>query len=198
MGANNVLPTIPTFSDTAPSLADLNNLSYAVSFLTDVDTRPAWKIYTKTTQSLTANSWHAITLASVALDSDGVADGTGITIVTQGFYALTAMAQIQATGSQFAIGVAFNATGKGNNPHLASGATLRFGERGDSVETAVTTNTTALVTSTVTPICMYPGDTIRMQVYTTAAATHTNNVNTTYQQGRFAPNFTGYLARLGT
>jgi hypothetical protein len=196
MGAGNILPTIPIFSTSAPSLDDLNNLSYAVSFVSDCDTRPTFKLYTKAQQSITSGSWNTVTLASVAKDSDGVSDGTGATIVTQGYYNLRGMVQIVDTTTDIQLACAFKLTAGPNNPNLTG--TKRFGQRADGTQSVVSTAGTAICAEATTPIPCYPGDQIVLQISVSAAATLDYNKNTNYQEGRFVPNLSGTWVRTGS
>jgi hypothetical protein len=196
MGAGNILPTIPIFTTSSPALDDLNNLSYAVSFVSDCDTRPTFKLYAKAQQSITSGSWRTVTLANVAYDSDGVSDGTGATIVTQGYYNLRGTVQVVATSTNVQLACAFFLTNGGNNPNFSG--TKRFGQRADGTENQFTTTDTALCCEATTPIPCYPGDQIVLQVSVSANMTLDFNKNTTYQEGRFVPNLSGTWVRTGS
>ena len=206
MGANNVIPSVPSFSAGAPSIADLNALSYAVGFLVNQDTRPTWTAFMSSgTQSATANAWTSISFDHVALDSDGVFGASNVNlpaavIVTQGFYAFEACFQLEANTNDDQYTGAFLFTAGANNIHLTTGTTRRFGFRGSCLSNtgqAAADNATCL--SSWFPTCLYPGDKINVQVYS-ANNTHTldKNSNTSYIQGRFVPKFSGYLRATGS
>src|SRR5215469_8158724 len=127
MGANNVIPAVPSFTDLTPAaITDLNSLSYAVRFLVDNGTRPAWKFFMfNGTQSITASTWTSMALDHTAFDSDGVQSYPYAVIKTQGYYSMTASVQPEAnanTGDMYT--AAFQITGGGNNPNLALNANL--------------------------------------------------------------------------
>lgn len=197
MGAGNILPTIPFFGDeSVPSLDDLNALSYAVSFVSDCDMRPTWKVYTVNNQAVASGSWNTLTLETVAYDSDGVADGTGATIVTQGIYSLAGCIQVEDTGSVLAFGADIFLLAGGNNPHFSG--TKIFSFRGGEAESAVSTSDSAMVTSTLTPFALYPGDKIRLKCSVSAATTLRHNNNPNYAAGRFVPSLCGTWVREGS
>lgn len=192
------LPTVPSFSAGSPSVATLNQLSQAVSFVADMDVRPFWHLYKTATQSITLNTWTSLTFGSIAYDDDNAQDGTGVTVVTQGYYSLTGCAQFRCTTTAVEVSCAFLMTGGGSNPHLGTGVTNRFGYRGDQTQNNTASADTAICATDTTPFPCYPGDTLRFQVYSGANITLNNNTAVSYEQGRFVPNFTGYLVRTGT
>lgn len=205
MGANNVLPTVPTFTAGAPSLAQLNQLSYAASFLVNANVRPEWMVFSTATQSVAANTWTNVAFNKVQYDSDGVAGAAGanlpaVKIVTQGYYSLEACVQVQGnsgTNNQFT--PAFLFTAGPNNAHYAANSTYYFGFRGGKTSsTAQAAGTNANTPCDITPMVLYPGDQLNVAVYITAAMTLDFNQNTSYVQGRFSTKFTGYWVRTGT
>ncbi len=84
------LPHVPTFTQGEHSVANLQALSQAVSFLVDGDLTPTWTLYRTATQSITAATITTVVFNQVAYDGDGVSDGTGALIVTQGYYRVEA------------------------------------------------------------------------------------------------------------
>lgn len=205
MGASNNLPVVPSFTAGAPSINQLNALSYAVSFLVDNDVRPAWSLFMYNgTQAISASTWTTVAYDHIAYDSDGVASGSGTpslpVIVTQGYYAVTACVQVEATsGANDEYTAAFLFTAGGNNPHFTSGTTQYFGYKGgkmSSTAQAAADNATCL--SDNVPMVLYPGDKLAVQVYPTAAKTIDYNENTSFIQGRFATKFTGHWVRAGS
>lgn len=206
MGANNVLPSVPTFTAGAPTIAQLNALSYAVSFLVNHDVRPAFTAFMSSgTMSVPASTWTTVTYDHVAFDSDGVfgVAGAGLpsaTIVTQGFYVFEACIPIQVNTNQDIYTGRFNFTAGANNPHLALNATAAFGLRGSKLATSASAAAdNAVCLSAWFTTCCYPGDRIVPQVYTRANI-HTvdKNNNASYIQGRFVPRFSGRLLATGT
>jgi hypothetical protein len=201
MGANNVLPSVPTFTAGAPSIANLNALSYAVSFLCDNDTRPAWSFFMYTgTQSIVAATWTNVSYDHTAFDSDGVQSYPYAQIVTQGYYALTACVQIEANANTADMYTgAFLFTAGANNPHYTTGTTQFFGYRGGKASsTAQAAADNAVCLADLTPMVLYPGDKLSVSVYLSAAHTLDINQNTSYIQGRFATKFTGNWIRTGS
>ena len=206
MGANNVLPSVPTFTAGSPTMAQLNALSYAVNFLVNGDVRPTFTAFmSSATMGTTANNWKTIAFDHVAFDSDGVfgASGAGLptaTIVTQGFYSFEACVPIQANTNQDQTTCRFQFTAGANNPHFATNATAAFGHRGSRLSTSASAAAdNSICLSAWFYTCLYPGDQIICQVYTVANA-HTvdTNSNTSYIQGRFPPRFSGQLRATGT
>lgn len=203
MGANNNIPVVPTFTAGAPSLANLNALSYAAQFLCDNDILPAWSVFLYTsTQAVTASTWTTVGYNKVAYDSDGVTTSSisQPSIVTQGYYAVTACVQLEATsGGSDMYTAAFLVTTGANNPHFTSGTTQYFGYKGGKMSsTGQAAADNAVCLSDEVPMVLYPGDKLAVQVYTTAAKTIDYNQNTSYIQGRFATKFTGSFLRTGS
>lgn len=207
MGANNILPSVPTFTAGAPSIAQLNALSYAVSFLVDDDVRPIWKVFLfNGTQALTASVWNNVTFDHVAIDSDGVSTGAGTksvpAIVTQGIYDLEACVQLEAvagTGQMFT--TAFLFTAGANNPHFAPNATQYFGYGASRISsTAQAAADNAMCIASTTPMVCYPGDKLNVAIFPSAAYTldFNENPNTSYIQGRLATLFTGMWSHVGS
>lgn len=187
------LPTVPgPFTDgTAPTMTQLQQLAYAVSFLSDRDVSPIWHFYQDSSESLTANSWNSITYNHNVIDSDGVHASGGVAqIVTQGYYAVEACIGLSVTSTGFSFIGAFLWTAGANNPHFTSGTTLRFGPRGCNGVNNNSSNTGCTPIDICPNVC-YPGDTIQPQVYVTAALSLKANTNDSWNEGRFSANFTG-------
>ena len=193
-------PAPPTFSAGAPSIAQLNALSYAVSFIADMDVRPFFHFVSENTQAVSSNTWTTISMSKVAYDNDATFQtGGAAKIVTQGYYTLTGCAEFRCTTTEMTVSAAFLMTGGSSNPHLSSGSTKRFGYRGDSTQNATASADTTLCVSDTTPFPCYPGDTLQLQVYCTGSSiTLDYNTGATYEEGHFVPNFTGYFVRTGT
>lgn len=197
-GANNVLPNVPSFGLT-PSLAQLQALSYAVSFLVDQDVRPTWHFFLTGTVAVSAATWTSINYNHVAYDSDGVYDNVGAIVVTQGRYVLEACIQMQATSTKDNFVGAFFFQAGANNPHFTTGSQQYFGYCGSNLSQTGSANATnALCLASITPMICYPGDFLHVQVYSPAAHTIDYNQNTSYIQGRFATNYTGYFVNTGS
>lgn len=98
------IPTIPTFTAGAPTLTQLNQLSYATSFICDADIRPTWHyIMFSGTQSLTANTWTPVAFDHAIYDNDGVLNAGvthGAAIKTQGYYRVEACIDVQLTTTE--------------------------------------------------------------------------------------------------
>lgn len=184
------LPTVPTFVDGDFSLANLQNLSYAVSFISDDDVRPLWHIYSEATQGISANAWTAVNTSYVARDSDGVASSPGVTINTQGYYAVEACIPFEVSSSGAGVGACFQVIAGPNNPNHSPGATQMFGPRetGSPDEVAVWAT---LCPADICPWELYPGDQIVPMAYSTAALNLGYNTNAGYREGRFVRQFTG-------
>lgn len=200
MGAGNVLPAVPTFAAGSPTLAQLNALSYATSFLIDHDTRPAWHFFMYATQSLPANTHTAVAFDHVALDSDGVwrAANHEALIVTQGYYEMEASVQFEAGASKDACEVAFLWTPVNTSPYFSHGATY-FGFKSDSLpQTGSAASDNCLSISGISPYPAYPGDTFTVMAWSVAAHTLDFNQNTSYIQGRFSTQFTGRWSLSGS
>lgn len=199
-GANNVIPTVPAFTSGAPSVNQLNQLSYAVSFLTNQAVRPAWHVYKKLTNSLTANAWHLPSYGNTAFDCDDVTGpGGGVcTIVTQGFYATECCFQFEGTATtNILMGCGFQIVAGSSNPHSSSGTETWYGIRADTQGTVLNTDW-AMTCSDITPFCLYPGDTVSGIAISSSSGTLDYLQNTNYIEGRYAYNFTGWLVNTGT
>lgn len=191
------LPSFPVFSASDSSIAKLNELSAAVSFLYDCDTRPLWHFHSETTQTLSAG-WNLVKFPVNTYDSDGVYYGTGqAKIVTRGYYAVESCVEFEPSDSSINSGAGFLFTAGSSNPHYAENTTVLFGMRAfASYQGGDGDNT--LVASDITSMCCYPGDILQAQAYCTKAITLDYNQNTSYTQGRFVPNFTGYWTAYGS
>jgi len=207
MGAGNVLPTLPTVGPGAPSITDLNNLSYAASFLIDHSVRPTWKFVNRGSNlSVSANTWTAVTWETNIFDSDGVApvgiNWNNATIVTQGYYHVEAAVQPENLGSRQNFVMAFKWTAGSSSPYTGQSPAW-FGFRGTTM--GVTGSGSACQTGVIaatTPVPMYPGDQIQVMTFITAAAILEDNDNagqpTIYMNGRVSMQFTGRWLRVGS
>lgn len=200
MGANNVLPSVPTFTAGSPTLDQLNALSYAASFLIDHDVRPTWHFFLYTTQALTAGTWTGVAFDHVAYDSDGVysAVNHGANIVTQGYYELEACVQFEAGASKDNSGVCFSWSPTNLNPYFSQGA-QNFGYSANCMpQTGSAAADNCISISAVSPYPVYPGDLLQVLAFSSAAHTIDFNQNTSFCRGRFSTQFTGRWAREGT
>lgn len=197
------VPTIPSHmsDNTSPSISTLNQLSSAVNFLCNDDVRPTWHTYKVATQSIPVTTWTTVSYGTIAYDSDSMTAPSGgvITINTQGYYKCEATADFLTGTTVMNLLGSFLITAGSSNPNHSVGTSQRFHQRGgESVGAASGAADTAICCTGICPWVCYPGDTIVFQVYTTVAVTLNNNVNTTYQSGRFVSNFTGQWLRSGT
>lgn len=191
------LPTVPVFAQDDSSLANLQDLAYAAKFLSDADVKPVWHTYGTATQSISATTWAGINTSVVAVDSDNVNTSPGVTIVTQGYYAVEMCVPFQVGTTSIGVAICFEVTAGANNPNHASGTSQQFGYRGTSStdESAVYTT---LCSAALCPWVCYPGDQIIPMAYASSAVTLGYNTNTAYREGRFVRNFTGMWIREGT
>jgi hypothetical protein len=206
MGANDVLPTVPTFVLGESSITHLQQLAYCASFLIDCDVRPEWHGYSAAETSISATTWTDIgsgtAAPAIAYDSDGVLQGIATpslaaTIVTQGIYCVEMSAGVPTPSATDMVYIGFLWTAGTHNAEYTNGTNAIFGVR--ATETLSTTGgDTILCTSDVCPVVCYPGDVITPRIYTSAATTMQANVNSGTFSGRFNTNFTGYLVSMGT
>jgi hypothetical protein len=201
MGAAGVLPTVPTFTAGAPSITQLNQLSYAAQFLAVDDMRPSWTLFRhSSTQSISATTWTKVLFDHVAVDSDSVWSSPDAVIKTQGYYKLGASITMQTnanTGDMFT--GAFLFTAGGSNPHFTTGTTEYFGFRGSKLGNtgaAAADNTVCLACPT--QVVCYAGDKLAVAIYLNSGHTLSINNNGSYIQGRFACTFTGTWLRTGS
>jgi hypothetical protein len=201
MGANNVLPAVPTFVAGSPLIADLNSLSYAASFIIDHGVRPTWKFFRGTsTQALTANTWTAVQYNKVAYDCDNTYLGSnfGANIATQGYYEVEASVQLAAGTTPDIFDVSFKLSMTSSNPNFAAGP-QQFGYKGSGLpQTGSAVADACFSTSAITTFPCYPGDLIAVLVYSSVAHTIDYNQNTSFDQGRFSTQFTGRWVRSGS
>jgi hypothetical protein len=200
MGANDVLPAVPTFAAGSPTIAQLTALSYGASFLIDHGVRPTWKFFKTTTQALTANTITVVQFNKVAYDCDSTYSGVnfGANIITQGYYEVEASIQVEATANSDNFTAAFQWSPTNTNPHFAAGV-QSFGFKGSALSltsSAVADNCYSI--AGITPFPCYPGDLIQVAVFCTAAHTIDFNQNTSFDQGRFSTQFTGRWVRSGS
>jgi hypothetical protein len=193
------LPSFPVFAENDSSIAKLNELASAVNFLYNCSTRPVWHFHSETTQTLDSG-WTVVQFPSNSYnyDSDGVNSGAGgANIVTRGYYSVESCVQFTVNGSGIGLGAGFLFTAGSNNPHFSENSAIRFGIRARAPSgTSATDN--SITPSDMVPVCCYPGDVLQAQAYCTAGITLRNNTNTSYTQGRFVLNFTGYYVAYGT
>jgi hypothetical protein len=189
------LPTIPSFDDGDYDLTKLQQLSAAVQFVSDLDVKPTWHLYRNSTQSMSNGSWNASAFTEVAFDGDSIYSSNSVEIVTEGYYALTACWQVEnETSGTPIVACCFLLTGGSSNLNLSSGSKIYFGFSG--CEASDLTGDTSVVLDDITPIAVYPGDTLEVVTYVNYSATADYNQNTSYSQGRWVPNFTGRWIRL--
>lgn len=193
------LPIVPAFVAGDTSITKLQQLSQAVSFLVDCDVRPTWHMYQTTTTAITGSTWTTPGTKTIAYDDDGVAISTAMiaTIVTQGYYAVEACLPIRTLAGAQSTDCAFLVTAGPNNPHHVNGTTTFFGQRGNNSFAGTGGDATGSI-SDICPWVLFPGDTVQPQAWISAAATMDFNTNTTYLNGRFVTNFTGYWLRTGS
>jgi hypothetical protein len=206
MGANNVIPTVPTFVAGAPSLTDLNNLAYAASFLIDHGTRPTWKfIASSVAGTVTAATWTVVPFNDMIYDSDGTwtSGSSGATIVTQGYYRLEAGVQVEELATRVNFATAFKWTAGIHSPYSAQ-SPYWFGHRGISMSiTGTATASQAGCNADITPFAMYPGDLLQVMVFIGGATNaileaNDNGGGANYMLGRMSMQFTGRWAREGS
>lgn len=191
------LPTVPTFVDGDTSITKLQQISDAVSFLSDITTRPYFKVYKTASVSLTINTWTTISFGTVDYDNDGFNSGSGPfapVINTQGYYRFEGCVPLLTGATAISQRIAFLLTAGSNNPNLTVGSTLRFGLRGgNSVSTA--SNDTTQCSSEISPIGLYNGDSVALQVYVDTTVSTGFNANNSYISGRSILYFSGYWMR---
>lgn len=191
------LPTVPSFATNDSSLSNLQALAYAVSFLSDMTYSPSWHLYTGSTHTVAANTIITESFPLVAYDNDGLNDGTGVVIQTQGYYAVEfALDFTVGANTQRTMGW-FQHTAGANNPNFTNGTTRIFGGSGLTSANVFTNEDLAICGSDVCPYVLYPGDMIRVQYNSDTACTRQTNLNTGYMGARWVPNFTGTFLRPG-
>lgn len=191
-----VLPTVPSFSAGDTSVTKLQQLSDAIGFLSDVDTRPLFHVEKNSSMALVANTWTTLSGGTLVYDNDGFfSTGTSFapTIRTQGYYTFEGSIPF-LTGAGMHIRVAMLFTAGASNPNFTAGATVRFGLR-DGNTNAQASQDTAICCSDQAPMGLYPSDTVALQCWSDTAVSTGFNTNTSYISGRLVPNFTGYWLR---
>jgi hypothetical protein len=193
------VPTVPTFTDgTAPSAANMEALAQAVNFLVDCDQRPIWHFLAVAGQAIPSNAFTTVKYTNVAVDSDAVftsASGTA-TIVTQGYYDMEYCLGIQSAASGASFSTRFIVTAGTHNPNHTSGTQI-FNICQSSLCAATAATDTVAASAWQCPWVLYPGDNVAVQIDTTVALNTTFNFNTSFIDGRFVANFTGYYSRYG-
>lgn len=201
MGANGVLPTVPNFTSGAPSITQLNQLSYAAQFLTVADTLPQWSLFRhSSTQSISASTWTKVAFDHVAVDSDNVWSSPDAVIKTQGYYKLGASVTMQLNANANDMyTAAFLHTAGASNPNFTAGTLNYFGFRGTKLGNtgAAAADNTACIACPTQTVC-YAGDKLAVVIFLSAAHTLDINNNSSYIQGRFACQFTGTWLRTGS
>lgn len=191
------LPVVPgTFTAGEHTISDLQALANCARFLSVCDTRPTWHLYRTATQAIAGTTNQAIAMNVVAVDSDGVSDGTGATIVTQGIYTVEACIPFQTGASQISALGHFQFTGGASNPYH-SGVSFQFGGRG-TLSTNIASTDTALSLRAECPWTCFPGDKIQVIAWSSLAVSINNNNNLNAFSGRFPPTFTGEWIRTGS
>jgi hypothetical protein len=188
------LPSVPSFASNDNSLTSLQNLSYAVSFLVDLDVRPVWHLYTGSTHAVAANTVITESFPLVAYDNDLVSDGTGVTIKTSGYYTVETCLDFAGNAASEHIMAWFQLTAGANNPNLTNGTTKIFGANG-LLSASSAGDDIAMCAADVCPYALYQGDQIKVQYNSDTATTRYTNTNASYISQRFVPNFTGMMIR---
>lgn len=197
------LPNPPSSYSLSPTAAQLNSLSYAVSFLSNQSVRPTWKVYKSSGISLVANSWNQPSYLTIVYESDNSFVNAGIaTIQTQGFYATECSFQVQDLTSNIAqLAIAFLITIGQNNALLDPGQQVWYGYRangtGETTGGAVPQDD-ALTASDITPVCLFPGDTIQPVIISDHGLSVDPLANTNFINARFVFGFTGYWVGVGS
>jgi hypothetical protein len=202
------VPSVPTFVTGDTSIPSLQQLAYATRFLVG-DIRPMFHAFKTATATISSsNTWTTLSMGAVAYDSESevsggsgiLTDGIGATIRTQGLYSFTSCATFVATSTAFYVDSSFLITAGASNPNLGSGSTLRFGLDGNTTLATAATQV-SICNQDISPICLYPGDTVRLQVRAQASGVvvQTNlSPVPAYNQGRFVTNFSGSWVRSST
>ena len=196
-----IIPTVPTFTTGDTSITNLQSLAACAGFFSCISSPtgslPFFHCYRTTTQSISASTWTSVGFPIVVADTDGMSNGTGVTVVTQGYYAIDACLPFTTLSSGFIALCRFLFTAGTHNPHFTSGTQVIFGGRGSFTIAAVGYDEVSSVTD-ITPMVCYPGDTLNAQVFSTVAFVVDNVANATLIVGRYPPNFTGRWIRSGT
>jgi hypothetical protein len=204
-GTSNALPVVPTFSAGAPTLYELNQLSYCVNFLVNQNVRPAFHAFKKLYGDVSpASVWQTPNYGYVSFDCDGMWNDlptlTSATVQTQGYYVVESAVQFTLISTIELVAGAFLITGGGNNPHLGSGDLAYFGFRANVMgTTGAGAADYAMSYSDITPFCLYPADTISPIIASGNATVSTHsNLNTAFNIGRFVYSFSGKFLNIGT
>lgn len=193
------IPTVPTFVNGDTSITKLRQLSQCVSFVTNAQSYPVWHLYRHSTFSVTpANTWVTVPMTATAFDSDRVGTGSGVTIVTQGYYTCEACVPFVSQASVNNGWAAFLWTAGPANANFSAGTTVQFGLKAGRI-IAATGSDEVLSPADMCPVVCYPGDTIVVQANVAINNTviDVNNPTSAFA-GRFTCNFTGRWVRVGS
>jgi len=195
------LPTVPSFSYQDTSLAKLQQLAYAVSFLADCDVRPTWHAIKTSTQSLPASTFTEVTWSTTAYDNDGVFTPSlsYATIVTQGYYRTETCVNVSQAGTSGAIfQAAFKVTAGSNNTHHTSGTTAYYGLKGGQGVAYIANIDSSYCLGAMCPWVLFPGDTIGVYAYWSGSTTIDILSPTSFMTAVHSTSFTGHFVRTGS
>lgn len=173
------LPTPPTFTaNSVPSIATLNQLASAVSFVSQVPIVVSLKL--SGTQAVAATTSTAVSWTTEEVDTDNmhstVSNQSRLTAQTQGYYQVTATVAFTTASSGQIYQVWFQQTTGSNNP-AGAGHTVIFG--GDaSVTDASTSDPMGATISSMTPV-LYVNDYVEAFIWCSSAATLKQNFGQT-------------------
>lgn len=170
------LPTFPSFAtQETPTLAKMQQLGYAVQFVTQVPIVISLK--RNATQSVAANTATAVQWNVSEVDSDSmhsnVTNPSRLTVVTQGYYTLHACVSLNQVAS-VEYQAYFQQTTSTNNP-LGSGHTQVFGA--DASESGTSTGDFMSIDIAGMTPCLYVGDYVEAYVLCASSCTIQNAYN---------------------
>jgi hypothetical protein len=187
------IPTPPTFASNDHSLANLQSLAACASFVGVVDPSvngvPFWRLYKTVTQSIPATTLTVVNMGTPAVDTDGVSNGNGATIVTRGLYDTTATVAVQSNGTNNILRLYFRLTTGANNP-LGAGVTRIWGTASKGVGTDTSRQVSHTINGT-TPVPVYALDQIQVMAFAGGAISTVLPSTFGGGTGNCTPSFTG-------
>lgn len=195
------IPTPPTFASNDHSLANLQALAACASFVGVVDPSvngvPWWRLYKTVTQSIPATTLTVVNMGTPAVDTDGVSNGNGATIVTQGLYDCTATVAVQSNGTNNICRLYFRLTKGSTSGGHSSGSTVVWGTASKGVGTDTSRQVSHTINGT-TPWAAYAGDQIQVLAFTGGAISTVLPSTFGGGTGNCTPSFTGRYVMFAT
>ena len=186
------IPTVPSFASNDSSLTNLQNLAYCAQFL--AVSAPHWQFYSTASTAVPATTATTMPMeGSVSNDESAWTSPGYITVQTLGYYMCSYTLPVT---SGFTVRAYLLLTPSASSPYFGGGARVFALQSSFASTTAIVMNG-----SDMTPICCYPGDTIKVVCFASGAVTQVPKSTANGHlaaSGALFPAFSGRYVSYGT